>query len=198
MRSAIARPFVIVLATVVAIAALSAPGFCFGKMFGVRPGEIVQTAYFGFGSGAIVPLVGIDFLSISASVEDTDISASLYIPHAGVRFYLSSKNALGNVRPYVEGAVLHSIASVDLGGLSSDYEKMAEDALSFWGFTGIFGCEYYFSERFSVAGEYGMRYIRSSTDLKISAGDIITNPIDSKLKVSYEHSYTAAALNFHF
>jgi len=198
VRSTITRPLAVAAVAVLVALAVTAPADCSGKMFGVRPGQIVQSAYFGFGSGAIVPVFGIDFLGLSVGIEDADLSAGLYIPHAGVRVYLSPKNAVGNVRPYVEGSLLYSIATVDLGSGSSDLEKMAKDALSFWGFTGIFGCEYYFSERFSVSGEYGLRYIRDSADLKIAAGDIITDPVDSKLTVSYRHSYTAAALNFHF
>ena len=141
-----------------------------------------------------MPLVGLDFLSVSASIEDEDLSASLFIPHAGIRMYLSPQNAVGNVRPYVEASMMYSISMVDLGDYG-DLEDMAKEVLSFWGFTGIFGCEYYFSERFSVGGEYGIRYIRDSADLE---GDVDEESVDSEITASYKRNYSGVVLSFHF
>ena len=194
MKSFITKPVAVAAAAVLVALVAAAPAYCSGKTFGVRPGSIVQSAYFGFGSGAIMPLVGLDFLSVSASIEDEDLSASLFIPHAGIRMYLSPQNAVGNVRPYVEASMMYSISMVDLGDYG-DLEDMAKEVLSFWGFTGIFGCEYYFSERFSVGGEYGIRYIRDSADLE---GDVDEESVDSEITASYKRNYSGVVLSFHF
>jgi hypothetical protein len=198
VKRVITRPMSLAAAVAVLVALVAtAPAHCSGIIFGVRPGQMTQSAYIGTKMGSLVPMVGLDFLALSVSAEDTDMSASIYIPHAGVRVYLGSQNAVGSVRPYLEGSFMYSIASVDLGGLGA-IEKTIEDVLTFWGFNAIFGAEYSFSERFGVSGEYGLRYIKDTAKISIDAGDIITTPVETKLDAAFKSSYVAVGLNFHF
>lgn len=166
-------------------------------LFGVRPGQLMQRAYFGADMGRIVPMVGLDFLSISVEAEDADISAALYIPHVGARFYFGAPRAAGNVVPYIEGSLMYSFASADLGG-ASEFESMVEDILGFWGIGVLFGAEYFFSDRFSVAGEYGLHYLMDSAEISLEGGDIIEDPIETEIKAGIKTSYTGVALSFHF
>ena len=181
------------VAVLVALVA-AVPAQCSGILFGVRPGQMTQSAYIGTKVGSLVPMVGLDFLALSVSVDTTDISAAVYIPHAGVRMYLGSPAAVGGVRPYLEASVMYSIASVDLGGLGA-LEETVKNVLTFWGFNAIFGAEYSFSERFGVSGEYGLRYIKDTA--KIDTGDLADVP-KTELKAAFKASYVGVGLNFHF
>ncbi len=175
------------------------PAFGADYVFGVRPGNTVESAYFGVNLGTLVPFVGIDFLSASVTVEDTDLSASMYVPNFGVRFYLSSSLTGGSVVPYVQAAFLKSFASVDVGDTDSEVTDAIADLLSFYGISVGFGAEYFFSDNFSVGGEYGLRYIKASAAMEVSL-DILDEPIeiDSDLDIVYNASYANVSLNFHF
>jgi hypothetical protein len=181
------------VAVLVALVA-AVPAQCSGILFGVRPGQMTQSAYIGTKMGSLVPMVGLDFIALSVSADTADISAAIYIPHAGVRMYLGSPAAVGGVRPYLEASFMYSIASVDLGGLGA-LEETVKNVLTFWGFNAIFGAEYSFSERFGVSGEYGLRYIKDTA--KIDTGDLVDVP-KTELKAAFKASYVGVGLNFHF
>jgi hypothetical protein len=190
------------LVTALALALLLAgaiPAFCSGWIFGVRPGSTVESAYFGADMGTITPIFGIDFLGVTVTVEDTDVSASMYIPHFGARVYLNSNRTAGSVVPFVQGTFMKSFASVDLGDGDSDLTDAIGDLLSFYGIGLAFGAEYFFADRFSLGGEYGLRYMKTSAELNVDM-DILDEPItlDSNLEISYKSSYAGVSLNFHF
>jgi hypothetical protein len=94
---------------------------------------------------------------------------------------------------------MKSFASVDLGGGDSELEDSIGELLSFYGLSLAFGAEYFFSDFFSIGGEYGLRYMKTSSDLEVDL-DILDEPVelDSELEVSYRASYAVASLNFHF
>jgi hypothetical protein len=191
---------VIVTALSLAIVVCSAvPALSGGWIFGVRPGTTVESACFGADMGAVTPIVGLDFLTVSVGVEDEDVSASMYVPHFGARVYLNSNMSSGSVVPYLQGTFMKSFASVDMGDVDADLEDSIGDLLSFYGISLAFGAEYFFSDIFSVGGEYGLRYMKTSSDLEVDL-DIGDEPIelDSELEVSYKASYAVVSLNFHF
>jgi hypothetical protein len=195
LKRLIANPLTIVVAvTVLASLAAVVPAHSSGMIFGVRPGQLVQRAYFGADMGRVVPMVGLDFLGISASVEDVDISASIYVPHVGARFYFGPPRAAGNVVPYIEGSLMFSFATADLGG-ADELEDLVKDALGFWGVGVLFGAEYFFTDRFSVAGEYGLHYLKDSID---ATGDDPDAILEADVDAGFKTSYTGVALNFHF
>jgi hypothetical protein len=164
-------------------------------IFGVRPGQLLQRAYFGADMGRMVPMIGLDYVGISVGMEDTDISGSLFVPHVGARFYFGPPRAEGNVVPYIEGSLMYSYASVSVGEGAEEYEDLAKDILGFWGIGVLFGAEYFFSDRFSVAGEYGFHYLKDSVDLTL---EDIEEPIDEEVSAAFKTSYTGVALSFHF
>ena len=198
-KKLLGAPVLVAVICVTLFMSSAVPAFCGGSLFGVRPGSLVQSAYFGFGSGSMVGLVGLDFLKASVTVEDSDISASAYVPNFGLRFYLNPGLVSGAVVPYLQGTFMKSFASIDIGDSESELTDAIGDLLSFYGFSIAFGAEYFFSDRFSVGGEYGLRYIMTSTEMDVAI-DILDEPIevDSDLDVSYGASYAAVCLNFHF
>ena len=123
------------------------------------------------------------------SSEEIKGSATLFIPHIGARLYMG--DAKKDVRPYVFGDLLKSFAFVsasddysytdyingavsgagtDNSSLSDDSKDRIKKVLGVLGVSAGFGCEYSFSERFSVGGEYGLRYLHTSTDGKTATG----------------------------
>ena len=200
MRFKAVRAPLLVVAIALAMFMFSAmPALCEGWIFGVRPGNMVESAYFGVNMGSLVPFVGIDYLSASVDIEDVEASASLFVPHFGIRKYFGQNLVGGAVVPYLQASFLKSFASIDVGGESSELTDAIADLMSFYGATFAFGAEYFFTDRFSVGGEYGLRYLKMSTELEVDL-DIVDEPVslDSDLDVTYKASYAIVSLNFHF
>ncbi|MFZ1945937.1 MAG: hypothetical protein WAW06_00125 [bacterium] len=195
MKMSMSKPLVTVAAVAVLAGLVAAmPAQSAGYIFGVRPGQLLQRAYFGADMGKFVPMVGLDYLGVSLEADDLDISASLFVPHVGARMYFGGARAAGNVVPYIEGSLMYSFAMVNLGEGASELEDIVEDALGFWGIGVLFGAEYFFSDRFSVAGEYGLHYLKDTIDL----GGEIEEMADSEVKAGLKTTYTGVALSFHF
>jgi len=197
VKRSISKPLITV-ATVAILAGLVAamPAQSAGYIFGVRPGQLLQRAYFGADMGKFVPMVGLDYLGVSLEAEGLDVSGSLFVPHVGARMYFGGARAAGNVVPYIEGSLMYSFAMTDLGegeGAGA-LEDVVEDALGFWGIGLLFGAEYFFSDRFSVAGEYGLHYLKDTIDL----GGEIEETADGEITAGLKTSYTGVALSFHF
>lgn len=192
-------PLLVAVLSLAVLLSSTIPALCGGWIFGVRPGSTVESAYFGPDMGTVVPIFGLDFLGASVTVEDAEVSASMYVPHFGARVYLNSSMTTGAVVPYVQGTFMKSFASIDLGDVDPDLEDAIGDLLSFYGISLAFGAEYFFAERFSLGGEYGLRYIKTSSDLNVEL-DILDEPIsmDSNLEIAYRASYAGVSLNFHF
>jgi hypothetical protein len=199
IRKTVKAPLLVSLLASALLLASTVPALCGGWIFGVRPGSTVESAFFGADMGTVTPIVGLDFLGVTVTVEDADISASMYIPHFGARIYMGGAGSTGAVVPYVQGTFMKSFASIDLGGADAALEDAVADLLSFYGIGLAFGAEYFFADRFSLGGEYGLRYIKTSGELELEL-DILDEPIsmDSDLEVSYRTSYAGVSLNFHF
>jgi hypothetical protein len=230
------------------------PVIAFGSsfVFEVKPGYSVQSSNFGFQKGRVTPYVGLDIMAIGAegnyvdsdygeyydpylgttttfeSEETIDISgsATLFIPHFGLKYHFADTDA--GVRPYCIGGVFKSIAFVSVEGSEKtryyqdghltrqndgsveleDKEKNAlEDLLGVWGFNLGFGASYSLSESFSIGGEYGFRFFFASTsyDFEDSGDDYNSNgapdwrqEFESELSGSLKLSYAAVVLSFKF
>lgn len=105
-----------------------------GFVFGIKPGSTINSAYFGYKIGNIVPMVGADLLWLSASATYTDESVNRYyddyaevwseyrsvdtddingraillMPHFGGKIYLGGND----VKPYLYANFFFSIPSV--------------------------------------------------------------------------------------
>jgi hypothetical protein len=172
-----------------------------GIAFGVKPGLLpLQSAYVGMNSGRLQPYIGLDV--VSASVEMTErygegeqntdkISGTLFIPHLGSKLFLKPQNTEGEVAPYLLGAFLFSLASVDGGdGADTESEDYVKELLEFWGLSVAFGAEYSFSDRFAVGGEFGLRYLHDGAR---EPGD---EEFADEISVAFAATYAALTLNF--
>ncbi len=218
-------------------------------VFGVKPGNMINSAYMGLKIGNLVPMIGADMMWLSASAkykhenldswydsydditykhrdvdtEDLKGSAFLLVPHIGAKLLMGSKD----MRPYVFGNLFFSIPSVnaesnsrneswyyedgvevdhyldtDSDRLDAKTEEVIKDALSFWGMTLAGGAEYFFSDHFSVGGEYGIRLLFNTAEYKDTSGNgpdpDYQETWEGEVSASFKISYALVALNYYF
>jgi len=192
----------LILATA-SIASAGKPQF----MFGVKPGMLIQTSYFGLSYNRLEPFVGLDWVAVSVNSDGGDVAGSVFIPHFGSRWYLKSKGAQHAIAPYLLGDVFFSLASVKVEGAASEEEAAIKDLLEFWGMTLGFGTEYYFSDKFSVGGEWGLRLLfdkvsehSKEEEWQDYYGDTHTyrEKVNDEFTVAFRVTYAAVSLNYHF
>jgi hypothetical protein len=175
-------------------------------LFGVKPSSVVQSSYFGFLAGTnMVIQFGLDYARVGVKMEgdtegdfgldpisiDAEVSASMMMPHAGVKVYLKPR-AAGATSPYFLADLFKAFTSVDPGDVddaADDALASVEELLSPFGLNLAFGAEYHFSDRFSLGGEYGLRYLMSSTEF---------DDIDMTIETSLGMTYAAMTANFVF
>jgi hypothetical protein len=173
-------------------------------IFGVKPSTVVQSSYFGFLAGtSMIIEFGLDYARVGVKVEgdaegglglgeiDADVSASMMMPHGGVKLYLKPR-AAGATSPYFLADLFKAFTSIDPGDVdeaTEDAITSVEELLSPFGLNLGFGAEYHFSDRFSVGGEYGFRYMMSSTEFE---------EIDMKVDTNLGMTYAAITANFAF
>jgi len=175
-------------------------------IFGVKPSTVVQSSYFGFVAGtSMVIEFGVDYARAGVKVEgdtegdfgfdpievDAEVSASMLMPHGGVKLYLKPRTA-GTTSPYFLADLFKAFTSIDPGEVDDATEDLiasVEEMLSPFGLNLGFGAEYHFSDRFSVGGEYGLRYLMSSTEF---------DEIDMKVSTNIGMTYAAITANFVF
>lgn len=175
-----------------------------GLEFGVKPSTGVQGSYFGFGLGEKVVLFGgLDFLRLSASVEsdggDADAKVQVLMPNVGAKLYLGER-VDGEVAPYLLASLFKASTSIDIDATGMDIPSEAlstiEDLLSPFGLNVAFGAEYYFSDKFSMLGEYGIRYLKTSAELDTDLGEMGTLKAD--VSASAAHHTVGFGVNFRF
>jgi len=176
--------------------------------FATKPNNLVGSACAGFKLGNFVPFMGLDFIWLSvtgdfaydgqrfwpssslhySSVENIKVDfngqSSLFIPHFGLKCFLSAKQ----IKPYLCASYFYSIPKVnfhatwerdtydldnifdnefidydheretyDFEDIDEDIKDGISDLLHFYGITIGGGGEYYLSKHFSFGGEYGIR-----------------------------------------
>jgi hypothetical protein len=194
------------LAAALVIMAFLAGGAQAEMIFGVKPAAVVQSSYFGFLAGtSMVIEFGLDYARVGVDVKgetdgdlgfqpteiDAEGSASMMMPHGGAKLYLKPR-AAGATAPYFLVDIFKAFTSVDLGqedDTVQDAEEFAADLLSPFGVNLGFGAEYNFSDRFSMGGEYGFRYMMSSSTM---------DEIDLEVSTSLGMTYAAITANFTF
>ena len=173
------------------------PAWCGRFEFGVKPGLMLQAAHIGVDMGKLTLLGGLDYISIDLSAKEKTgndeafASISVYVPYLGARYYFNQDRSTGNVVPFVEGGMMFPLAAADL----SDETEFVVSDVSTWGLTGAFGAQYYFSDRFSIGGEYGLRYLKNTSNVKETDS---YEPDEAYTKISYGSSYSALSLIFRF
>ncbi len=233
----------------IVVLAMLIPALSYGQspVFSVKPGLGIQSSHIGLSMGRMIPYFGVDLLSIGVkgnysetdwgkdwqtgvfykqSDEKWDLSgsATLLIPHIGIKFLLPDNK----LRPYCFGDLFKSFAFVSVDGedlyrsynpqgqviyedvddleLEKKEKDAVKDILGVWGFNIGFGVEYPVSERFSIGGEYGVRLFFTSTDYEDrDSEDWDGDGVDDwrekwkgELSGSLKISHAAGVLNFHF
>lgn len=172
-------------------------------VFGIKPGMLIQSSYFGKAFTRVEPYVGLDWVGIAESGDDGDMSASIFVPHLGAKLFLKDYRIPQTVAPYFIGDYFFSISSVNVDGYSSAEEDYTKELLDFWGLGIGFGAEYFFTEHFSVGGEYGLRYLHDSVDEHSEEhyyggyGPYV-DKVNDKFSVAFKLTYAAISANFFF
>ena len=160
-------------------------------------------------------------------------SAFLLVPNIGAKYYFSTDFSAGSMVPYLKGSLFFSIPSVkgeyseryydwyydEYGQLEEFYsdvdewkldgkdEEMVKDILSFWGINLFGGCEYYFSDKFSIGGEFGVRLLFNSFEASDESYDEWGDPYSGyyesdrdawKTEVSATFKITQALINLNY
>ena len=145
--------------------------------FTVNPGLGIYGASVGYQFGNLVPFVGFQFLSASTSVDyksmaymdslqiephKEDVALNIYMPFIGAKYFLGQ---FGKVKPYATAILYKPFLSVSNKTNGSSQPEVDDfiDNLSLFGIEAGFGTEYFLDKNFSIGGEFGLRFIFTST-----------------------------------
>lgn len=190
--------------------------------FSVSPGVRVNGADFGYRIGNFVPQLGVDYMSLSGKYEledaqfnstteefemvtDTyEYSINGVLPRIGLKYFFLEKDNLkmygsaGYMMPFFWGR------SKDNGA----NDQVIEDAikgLTAWGTDLSFGMEYFFSDQFSMSGQFGLRYISfvsenfyDQTTTNPITGDPYSYQVRTKFANNFSPTFSKVGLNFYF
>lgn len=196
-------PAAVALATLLLVAFDGNSVYASDVVFGVKPGVLIQSSYFGLDEDPWQPFVGLDMVAVSIKQDAYDASGAVWIPHLGLKHFFRPAWEPGKVAPYVQVDYFFSVASVSIDDYSSAEEDLVDDVLEFWGFGLAFGAEYYFAESFSVGGEYGFRYLHDKVDAHSEtyesySGYTYEDQINDEFSLAFRVSYAAMTASFHF
>jgi len=200
------------LVIVVAAGAVHAQG---GFAFCAKPGMLVNAAQFGYKSDALFAGVGLEFASVGVSTKYSHIDSSysyestskldvsLFLPQLAFRYFFSP-TAAGEVHPYAAASVFYSLSSVRIQTSDGETtvrdtsaERIVSDVLNGnVGGTLAFGGEYFFTENFSLGGEFGCRALFGGVSEESSGYYGGTYKYDYNLGLGVV--YTALGLNYYF
>lgn len=200
---------------------------------GVRIGGPTQSFYVGLLKlGSIHTFAGMDYSGFSINIEGSnyfesgddgddgdpeeivysDLEAKanirLFMPRAGIKFNFSGKN---NLKSYLLGEMFLVFPSVNAEAtddgdkieLSDDDKDRIKDVLDLMGITIGYGTEYFFSDQFSIGGEFGINIVLWNWSEEFTYEDyydgeyeINRTSIDAKANVG--SSFSRMTLNFYF
>ena len=154
-------------------------------LFGVKPGMTGNSAQFGLKLGGLMAFGGLEFFRTATTIEENgshivyyysntypftsyyqlepysdkdEASVNVYAPFVGAKILLGGGES-GKVGAYITGIIgkpFISGKSVSNGKESESTKKFFEN-LGAWMFLAGFGGEIFFSEDFSIGGEFGLR-----------------------------------------
>ncbi|MCK6601991.1 MAG: hypothetical protein L6Q77_09215 [Bacteroidetes bacterium] len=156
--------------------------------------------------------------------QSSNGSVLLVIPKVGARFYFSTGET-GSIAWYVKGDVMKIIPSFEGENRSSyisylpngtinyqgsskskmtnEEKERQADMIDYWGFTIGTGVEYFFSNKFALGGEYGIRLFLNEykDDHDETFGDSYYQYRDKssdEVSNALNLSYTEVTLNYYF
>ncbi|MCA0444908.1 MAG: hypothetical protein LCH54_01630 [Bacteroidetes bacterium] len=148
-------------------------------------------------------------------------SVLLIIPKLGARFYLSTGKSR-SIGWYIKGDIMKIIPIFDGESkesyidyywnkqvsssykMTTDEKRRQSDMIDYWGITVGTGVEYFFSDKFALGGEYGIRlFLNDYTDNFDEANDGDSyygnkNKSSDEVSNALNLSYTEITLNYYF
>ena len=159
--------------------------------FSVRPGLQLNGATFGYYNKNIVLYGGLQFGNVTTKYEDDNSSNKtklhLYMPYIGGKFSIAEKESLrSSITVSVFKPILAGKEIVD--GIEDEDFKVNLKENKLWGGQLGFETEYFFHERFSVGGEFGIRL-----------GSYNYDDIDNDYKdvINLNMTYVSISMNFY-
>jgi len=151
----------------------------------------------GYKTGNFVPYIGFEAYRGKVSFEGVydrekysgSGSVSVFMPNLGLKAFLIKKESIkggvniGVYKPFISGK------AEDNGKEIKEFSEQFDNFSSFGGDLSFFS-EYFFTEQFSIGGEFGYRF----------ASFKVTNPDDSNEfgKLSLRGTYSSFSLNYYF
>lgn len=212
-----------------AVLVFPASGIDLNISSGVRIGGPTQSYYIGVAKlGPIQPIVGVNYWAGNVGFdfkshyeetyygdyyEDDDAFKGegvlrLIMPRVGIKYFRAPKRDLKSYL-LAEGFIV--IPTVEFKTtrdgktekLEKDDKKRIKDALDFIGFTLGLGTEYYFSDQFSIGGEFGINwllwnYSDEYSDSYDSPNYDWTDESKYDLKASLSGAFARMSLNYYF
>ncbi len=148
----------------------------------------------------LTPLVGIGYFSTSTkrdgSSDDYDYSIKFLLPRLGTRIMGSR---IGDLNYYYLSELFLVIPFVSGSDISSSDEKEIKDELNLLGVTLGWGVEHYFSDSFSIGGEFSFNWIYHSVERESYDYDYNTyTETSSKYDMITTLSATMTQLTFNY
>lgn len=193
--------------------------------FGVKPGIGLNGAYFGFRTQPFVVFTSFDYIHVGGVVEESgqrfdyninqlvnfsdesEAAFSIYNIGIGVKYFLPITS---NISPYVTTTVTKPFLSAEAKRNGTTQDDLSEfvDAISIWGVSLGFGTEYFFSENFSVGGEFGLRMFLGSYEKQEEVDTWVYNPNTGgsyiqtdknyEANINFSLTYSVVSLNYYF
>jgi hypothetical protein len=191
--------------------------------FSVTPGLSANGATFGYViNDKVVPYVGIQFMKVGFNttytgmtfdydintpvedVESVEVNGSVFAPTIGIKAYIFGQEKL---KGYLNAAFSKPFISGKLSFDGEEEEEVQEaiDNLSLFGLQAGFGAEYFIDSNFSIAGEFGIAYMK--VGYLQTYDDDYWNPnigdnVDYEAEVDFNGNamptYSRISINFYF
>ena len=146
------------------------------------------------------PLVGLGYFSASSkkdgSSNDSDYSIKFLLPRAGARIMGAR---IGDLNYYYLGELFLVVPFVSGSEITKSEEKEIKDELNLIGVTLGWGVENYFSDSFSIGGEFSFNWIYHSVERESSYYDYYDySSSTDKYNVITTLSATIAQITFNY
>lgn len=206
----------ILIAAIIMVA--SVPAFS-QFTFTAAPGLNLNSAYFGYKVGKVVPFVGVQFMGANvktvqtgtewdggpvAFTDEMKIKGSILMPTVGLKFFAIEKN---KVKGYMTAAFSKPFINAKMEYNGEENEEIGEilDRISLWGATAGVGAEYFFDDNFSLGGEFGLqivagKYYEEYVDdyYNPNTSTYVDADFTREINVRLMPTYSKISLNFYF
>lgn len=189
--------------------------------FNVSPGVISGGTSLGYKMNDLVPYFGLQYFGASYTYERSgvdynssgiktpysnkdEMSANVYLPQIGAKYFI--KNMKG-IKLYLNGSINYALlsASTISNGIENQSVKEAASGMSIWGLEFGVGTEYFFSNNFSIGGEFDLRLLfagstnsDNTTIYNPKTGNSESSTVNYKYNVNMGITNSKLILNYYF